>query len=320
MTVTNKLVLSSYDFKLNFLLLAIQSIITVALLEISVGLGLLTHRPFRTSEAKNWFIVSLSLVLMIYTGSKSLQFLSIPVFTIFKNLTIIITAYAERIILKGAAVTHLMLVSFSLIVASSIIAGWADITAGHLLKDNQANIVVAYGWMFSNCIATCSFTLFMKGKLKASGFKDFDTVFYNNLLSIPTLLIMSIINEMPEALRLYDRYYGSTSDLYSSEFYGLSIGILVSSVSAFGISYSTSCMAGALNKLPIAVAGMIFFDAVVNFASIMGVLFAFTGRIVYSLAKMQQSAELSSTLKDTSVTLPLHKSLDEDYRDEKSAP
>ncbi|KAH6591758.1 hypothetical protein BASA61_004839 [Batrachochytrium salamandrivorans] len=291
MTVTNKLVLSSYDFKLNFLLLTIQSVVTILLLEICAGFGLLKHRPFRISEAKNWFAVSLSLVLMIYTGSKALQFLSIPVFTIFKNLTIILTAYAERFILKGAAVTHLMLVSFALIVLSSIVAGWADISAGAALKDNQA-----------------------------SGFKDFDTVFYNNLLSIPTLVLFSLINELPEATRLYERYYGAESDQYASEFYGLSAGILVSSVAAFAISYSTSwcvrvtssttySMAGALNKLPIAISGMIFFDAVVNVFSILGVFLAFAGGIVYSISKTQQAASLLDT-SDSEVSLPLHKDID----------
>ncbi|KAH6561253.1 hypothetical protein BASA50_000264 [Batrachochytrium salamandrivorans] len=320
MTVTNKLVLSSYDFKLNFLLLTIQSVVTILLLEICAGFGLLKHRPFRISEAKNWFAVSLSLVLMIYTGSKALQFLSIPVFTIFKNLTIILTAYAERFILKGAAVTHLMLVSFALIVLSSIVAGWADISAGAALKDNQVSATVAYGWMAMNCLTTSAFTLLMKGKLKASGFKDFDTVFYNNLLSIPTLVLFSLINELPEATRLYERYYGAESDQYASEFYGLSAGILVSSVAAFAISYSTSwcvrvtssttySMAGALNKLPIAISGMIFFDAVVNVFSILGVFLAFAGGIVYSISKTQQAASLLDT-SDSEVSLPLHKDID----------
>lgn len=51
-------------------------------------------------------------------------------------------------------------------------------------------------------------------------------------------------------------------------------------------------MAGALNKLPIAVAGMIFFDAVVNVASISGVILAFSAGILYTIAKTRQAAEL----------------------------
>ncbi|KAI8929745.1 hypothetical protein BC831DRAFT_442902 [Entophlyctis helioformis] len=303
MTVTNKLVLSSYDFKLNFLLLAIQSLVCVIMLEACSILGWLSHRPFRLPEAKNWFVVSLALVLMIYTGSKALQFLSIPVFTIFKNLTIILTAYAERYLLMGSPVTRLMLVSFFLIVVSSVVAGWADIAAGNTLNAsaNDVGVVVAYGWMVANCLTTSAFTLFMRSKLKSCNFKDFDAVFYNNLLSIPTLIFLSLVTEVPEALRLYDRYFGVTSAKYAEEFYGLSLGIIISSISSFGISYSTSwcvrvtssttySMVGALNKLPIAIAGMVFFDAVVTTGSVSGVVFAFIGGIVYSYAKTVQNA------------------------------
>lgn len=60
--------------------------------------------------------IAASLVAMIYTGSKALQFLRIPIYTIFKNLTIILIAYGE-VLWFGGSVTHLMLVSFGLMVS-----------------------------------------------------------------------------------------------------------------------------------------------------------------------------------------------------------
>lgn len=60
--------------------------------------------------------IAASLVAMIYTGSKALQFLRIPIYTIFKNLTIILIAYGE-VLWFGGNVTHLMLVSFGLMVS-----------------------------------------------------------------------------------------------------------------------------------------------------------------------------------------------------------
>lgn len=35
----------------------------------------------------------------------------------------------------------------------------------------------------------------MRGKIKAMGFSDWDTMFYNNSLSIPVLLVFSLITE-----------------------------------------------------------------------------------------------------------------------------
>ena len=60
---------------------------------------------------------------MIYTGSKALQYLTIALFTIFKNLTIIIIAYFERLFIYGTPVNGLMLGSFFCMVLSSILAG-----------------------------------------------------------------------------------------------------------------------------------------------------------------------------------------------------
>jgi GDP-mannose transporter len=68
------------------------------------------------------------LVAQIYTGAKSLQFLSVPVYTIFKNLTIIVIAYGE-VLWFGGRVTPVVLLSFGLMVFSSIVAAWADVQA-----------------------------------------------------------------------------------------------------------------------------------------------------------------------------------------------
>ena len=77
MTVTNKLVLSSYEFKLNFLLLAVQNGTCVVLLELFALAKLASHRPFQTKEAKYWFIVALALVFMVV--GVDIRFTQVPV-------------------------------------------------------------------------------------------------------------------------------------------------------------------------------------------------------------------------------------------------
>ncbi|KAI8908016.1 hypothetical protein EDD86DRAFT_191867 [Gorgonomyces haynaldii] len=295
MTVTNKLVLSSYDFKMNFLLLCFQSLVCVLMLEVFVGLGIAKHRKYSQQDAAQWFVVSLSLVFMIYSGSKAIQYLSIPLFTVFKNLTIILIAYAERFFLNGARVSPMMLLSFGLIVMSSLVSGWADITSPKAASFGQ--VLLGYTWMTFNCLSTTMFSLMMKFKIKHVQFKDFDTVFYNNLLSVPVLFLFSVMMEQQEFFKLQDKYFVPNAD--TQEFYALLAGILVSGVTSFGISYSTAwcvrvtssttySMVGALNKLPIAVAGMLFFDADVTVASVAGVMIAFAAGIVYAKAKQQQ--------------------------------
>lgn len=87
----------------------------MVLLQVFKFLNLIKFRAYNTDEAKKWFPITLFLVAMIYTGSKALQFLPIPVYTIFKNLTIILIAYGE-VLWFGGSITGMMMTSFSLMV------------------------------------------------------------------------------------------------------------------------------------------------------------------------------------------------------------
>lgn len=125
------------------------------------------------------FPITLLLIGMIYTGSKALQFLSIPVYTIFKNLTIILIAYGE-VLWFGGSVTGLTLFSFGLMVLSSLIAAWADIK--HALENSTdatakvSTLNAGYVWMLINCLCTSSYVLGMRKRIKLTNFKDFDSM------------------------------------------------------------------------------------------------------------------------------------------------
>ncbi|KAJ3068355.1 GDP-mannose transporter into the lumen of the Golgi [Podochytrium sp. JEL0797] len=297
MTVTNKLVLSTYQFRMTFLVLAMQSICTVLMLALFSSLNLITHRKYNSYDAKRWFPISFALVMMIYTGAKALQYMSIPLFTIFKNLTIILIAYGERLFFNGAPVTKLVLISFLMLGTSSLIAGWSDIAGGKVVKPGSASLFTAYFWMTLNCLTTAFFSLFLRAKIKDVGFKDFDTVYFNNLLSIPVLLVSSLLFEGGAFAESYARFVDPGED--SGDLFWLVTAIVVSSVSAFAISYGSSwcvrvtssttySMVGALNKLPISISGMLFFSDPVTFGSVSGVIIAFCGGIFYAYAKNQQ--------------------------------
>lgn len=128
------------------------------------------------------FPISLLLIGMIYTSTKALQFLSIPVYTIFKNLTIILIAYGE-VLWFGGSVTPMALFSFGLMVLSSVIAAWADIqhalqNYGHLSSEASARVSTlnaGYMWMLFNCFCTATYVLGMRKRIKLTNFKDFDS-------------------------------------------------------------------------------------------------------------------------------------------------
>jgi len=62
-------------------------------------------------------------------------------------------------------------------------------------------------------------------------------------------------------------------------------------------------MAGALNKLPIAVSGLIFFDAPVTFGSVSAITVGFISGLVYSFAKIKQGASKKTVLPVVSASV-----------------
>ena len=143
------------------------------------------------------FPISVLLVGMIYTGIKALQFLSVPVYTIFKNLTIIVIAYGE-VLWFGGSVSSMSLLSFGLMVLSSVVAAWADIQAavngiGHSMETSAAlsTLNAGYAWMGLNVVCTSSYILGMRKVIKKMNFKDWDSKYTTDLGQGGVLLMRS---------------------------------------------------------------------------------------------------------------------------------
>lgn len=317
MTASNKYVLSGFQFNLNFFLLMVQSVVCILAIAICKQFKVITYRDFNADEAKKWFPISFLLVLMIYTGSKALQFLSIPVYTIFKNLTIIVIAYGE-VIWFGGTVTPLTLGSFALMVVSSIVAAWSDISHvvnnyGATAASNVGSITQlstlnsGYLWMAVNCFASAAYVLGMRKRIKLTNFKDFDTMFYNNLLSIPILFICSALLEDWSAENVARNFPVDSRNTvaFSMIFSGLTtVGISYTSAWCVRTTSSTTySMVGALNKLPIALSGLVFFGDPVTFFSVTAIALGFIAGIVYAVAKMQQNHAKSGGLPTSSIPM-----------------
>ncbi|KAI9742023.1 MAG: GDP-mannose transporter into the lumen of the Golgi [Cirrosporium novae-zelandiae] len=256
------------------------------------------------------FPISLLLIGMIYTGSKALQFLSIPVYTIFKNITIIIIAYGE-VLWFNATVTPMALFSFGLMVLSSVIAAWADVkyalesygTESSEAAAKISTLNAGYIWMLINCICSATYVLRMRKRIKVTNFSDFDTMYYNNLLSIPILVISSICVEDWSAANVAKNFPTESRNkiVFAMVFSGLS-SVFISYSSAWCVrvtSSTTYSMVGALNKLPIALSGLIFFDAPVTVPSVSAIGVGFASGLVYTFAKVKQNMKQKAGILPT---------------------
>ena len=161
-----------------------QSVVCIVAIQTCKTASIINFRDFNTDEARKWFPISVLLIGMIYTSTKAMQYLSIPVYTIFKNLTIILIAYGE-VLWFGGSVTGMALLSFGLMVLSSVIAAWADIqhaltsyggdAATGEAAQKIATLNSGYIWMLLNCFCSAAYVLGMRKRIKLTNFKDFDS-------------------------------------------------------------------------------------------------------------------------------------------------
>lgn len=315
MTVANKYILSFPEFNLNFFLLAVQAIVCVSVISGCKAAGLITFRNFRWEEGRKWFPISLAFIGMIYTSTWALRYLPINVYTIFKNLTIILIAYGE-VLWFGGSVGSMVLFSFGLMVLSSIVAAWADImhaleshgSASNAAAAQIASLNSGYFWMLANCLSTAAYILYMRKRIKFFNFKDFDTMFYNNVLTIPVLLIASLVSEDWSAANLAKAFPPeSRNSIFGAMLFTGAGAIFISYCSAWCVratSSTTYSMVGALNKLPLALSGLLFFNAPVTFASVGAIFIGFVSGIVYAVAKNnEKKAQSPGGVLPTSVPM-----------------
>ncbi|KAN0061447.1 GDP-mannose transporter into the lumen of the Golgi [Thecaphora frezii] len=336
MTVVNKFTVSGAGFNMNLLVLLIQSTVGVVCVIAAERLGWIQLRGLNAKDAKTWAPISTLLVFVIYTGSKAIQYLNIPVYTIFKNLTIILIAYGE-VLWFGGRVTKLVLSSFILMVVSSIVAASSDVSraaaasnasAPHIPDGHSAAAQVGsaadndvfehfssmsllssgYLWMFCNCICSAAYVLAMRKRIKITGFRDWDSMYYNNLLSIPVLLLMSFLVEDWSSANLTKNFPDEKrTNLVTAIVFSGACAVFISYTTAWCIratSSTTYSMVGALNKLPLAVSGMVFFkDPPVTLGSTSAIGLGFLAGLVYAYAKNKQAeaAKLATTTPATGV-------------------
>jgi len=211
----------------------------------------------------------------------------------------------------GGAVSRLTLVSFVLMVISSIIAAWSDISntltslsvawadpaaaAANLpaISHVMGHFNAGYVWMLLNCCVSAAYVLTMRKRIKLTNFKDWDSMFYNNLLSIPVLVVFSFLFEDWGSENLMRSFPPETrSELLSAIAFSGAAAVFISYTTAWCVrttSSTTYSMVGSLNKLPMAASGMIFFGDAVTVGSVSAVGLGFFAGMVYAAAKNNQA-------------------------------
>ena len=125
-------------------------------------------------------------------------------------------------------------------------------------------------------------------------------MYYNNLLTIPILLVSSLFLEDWSSVNIAKNFPAEYRNrlIIIMIFSGLST-VCISYTSAWCVRVTTSTtysMVGALNKIPIALSGLLFNDAPVTIANVSAIAVGGASGLLYSYAKAVEKAKKSTLL------------------------
>eukprot|EP00985_Skeletonema_marinoi_P024515 scaffold17099_cov95-Skeletonema_marinoi.AAC.3 len=251
MVLVNKSLASSYnhliDGDLNILLVVFQAVTAVICVEFSKFMGWVEYPNFNTRTARLWAPVNLFFCGMLFTGMASMQHNSVPMVTVFKNITNIMTTIGDCI-LYGASIELLVMAAFGIMLLGAIFAARndADVTQTGLC------------WMLANCLCTSGYVLYLKYATKTVKLSKFGMVFYNNVLCSCFLLPVTMFNG--ELSMFLNTSALHTVDYAVKNWFAGFVGFFLNFASLNCVAQTgptTYAMIGSLNKIPIAIFGFV---------------------------------------------------------------
>ena len=261
---------------LNVLLVVFQAIVAVIAVEICRKFKLVEYPNLTWDIAKSWAPVNVFFCLMLFTGMASLETNTVPMVTVFKNVTNILTTGGDYFFF-GNQSENLVFVAFGVMLAGAVAAAWNDIN------------ITALGlfWMAANCVSTSGYVLYMKHATQHVKLSKFGMVYVNNVLCVVFLLPAAFL--MGEISRFMASDGIHTSDyLFKNVFAGF-IGFFLNFASLNCVAATgptTYAIVGSVNKVPVAFLGYVLFDSIISPETWCYIGVSMCGGFLYSYAKV----------------------------------
>lgn len=272
-TVINKLIVSNYKFAMHYFLILVQSTLIVAVL---VGHCALSGRRLDLRHTRKWVPAAVLLTVMIFTNMKSVYYFPVTLFTLYKNLSIVLVALLEQRFFNKKITTNAA-VSFALMILSSYTVHITDSIA-----------LAGYFWMLANIVSTAGYMLYLRKAMLQRSSSRLESVFFTNLLGIPVLAGLSYLFDPAEPMA------------HDGLVWGL---IALSALCALLTSFSTAwtlkaasstalCMLGALNKAVLSVGGFTVFGERASLLKILSLAVGISAGALYSYDSVKGIGEI----------------------------
>ncbi|XP_034090850.1 UDP-N-acetylglucosamine/UDP-glucose/GDP-mannose transporter [Gymnodraco acuticeps] len=283
-TVVNKTVLTSFRFP-SYLFLGIgQMIVTLVVLYAAKMRKKVQFQDFDRSILFKIFPLPLLNVGNHITGLASTKKLSLPMFTVLRKFTILMTMILEVYLLKKSFPRRLVY-SVVAIVFGAMVAASSDL----------AFELEGYTFILLNDAFTAASGVYTKKKLGAEGLGKHGVLFYNALfIIIPTLLASAFTGDLHKAVTFKD--WGDATFVFC---------FLLSCSMGFVLMYSivlcsyynsalTTTVVGAIKNVAVAYIGIfVGGDYLFSWTNFLGLSICMSGGLVYSYLIFNQKTPVS---------------------------
>lgn len=282
----NKYALASFHFTAPNTLLLFHCSLAVALVKGCEVVGFIQVEPLRWEIVKRWLPVNVLFVGMIVTGFYALALIGVGMFTMLKNLANLFTILGDYYFF-GKTYSYGVWGCLGLMLLSAIAGGCTDLRFSML----------GYTWQIVNCAITAGYALYLSGVMdKVAPFthnkqrlSEFSMVYYNNFLSLFFLIFLVFaFGEETKILKM--------AAVYNPKFQFVAIvggllGFCISFASLWFVSRSTATiysLVGSMNKIIVAVVGMLVFKETTNINNIASVVLGLAAGVLFGVVKARE--------------------------------
>jgi len=290
-TTVNKSVLTSYNFPSANILSLGQMACTIVVLFIAKLLGFVSFPRLSRDLPRRIFPLPIFTLANSLLGLNATQALSIPMFTVLRRFSILMTMILELWML-GTKPNRFVVLSVFIMIFGALIAAANDLAFDFL----------SYAFIFGNNLSTAANGVYTKMFLNKKDLGKYGLLFYNALFGFPLVaLLCHQIGHIDKAIE----FEGWSNPMFCFKFFvscmmGLVLNFAVVLCTQLNTSLTTTVV-GCLKNISIAYYGMLYFpDYVFSMLNFVGINISILGSLLYSYVAFKTDKKSLPTYVRTS--------------------
>jgi len=269
----NKSVLTVYAFPSPQILGMGQMTAACVVLGALKALGKIDFPDCNKSIPRKIFPLPLLYLLNLIFGLKSTKSLSLPMFTVLRRFSILLTMVLEKYILDSKP-TRPIVMSVLIMIFGALVAASNDL----------AFDLIAYIFILGNDLFTAMYGVYTKKNLNNKELGKYGLLFYNSLFSVPLMAVVCIFTgDVDKALA----FEGWSNPMFIIQF---SLSCFMGFILMYAIllctnynSSLTTTVTGCMKNLLVTYVGMFFGgDYIFSAVNFVGINISVIGSLIYS--------------------------------------